>query len=381
MKVARSTIPALLSFGLVMAPAPRAVHAAAFTVSPGESIQAAVDAAPPGSIIKVKPGDYIETHAGTAAVRITKPLKLYGKRNNALGTKARILPGPGQTDGILVEPANPGDPPVNGVKIKGFTVEGFPNNGIWLRYVNDFKIDSNESINNLENGIWPTLSANGLVKKNVSYGSQDSALWIEASENVRVLHNDLHHSPTGLEITVSKNVLAKKNEVHHNSVGIGLYHPNAAGLSPLGGDGYWTIENNHVYDNNEPNSAPPGSMASGLPVGTGILVLGVDHVTVEKNLVENNDFIGIGLVDWCLGAALAGPTFDCNVNPPVVEPLPEYNSFIRNTLVSNGSAPPSGFEPFAADISMLLGPATGNCFSENTPTATLFPPGSPLPPC
>src|SRR5262245_9091086 len=96
-----------------------------------------------------------------------------------------------------------------------------------------------ESISNLENGIWPTLSANGLVRKNVAYGSEDSALWVEASENVRVLNNEFHHSPTGLEITVSKNVVAKKNHIHHNTTGIGLYHPSAASLPPLGDDGYW----------------------------------------------------------------------------------------------------------------------------------------------
>ena len=97
--------------------------------------------------------------------------------------------------------------------------------------MDNFKIENNESIDNLENGIWPTLSANGLVKKNVAYGSEDSALWVEASENVRVLKNELHHSPTGLEITVSKNILAKKNDVHHNTVGIGLYHPSGGGAA------------------------------------------------------------------------------------------------------------------------------------------------------
>jgi hypothetical protein len=50
-----------------------------FKVTPGQSIQAAVDAASPGGTIRVMPGDYIEQHAGTAAVRITKPLKLLAK--------------------------------------------------------------------------------------------------------------------------------------------------------------------------------------------------------------------------------------------------------------------------------------------------------------
>ena len=63
------------------------------------------------------------------------------------------------------------------------------------------------------------------MKKNVSYGSEDAALWVEASENVRVIGNDISGSPTGLEVTVSKNIQIKKNDVHDNTVGMGLYHP------------------------------------------------------------------------------------------------------------------------------------------------------------
>ena len=140
------------------------------------------------------------------------------------------MPDPGQMHGILVEPANEGDPDINGLEINGFTIEGFPNMGIWLRHVNNFNIQNNESINNLENGICPTLSANGQVKKNVAYGSQDTALWVEASQNVRVINNELRNSPTGLEITISKEITVETNNIHDNTIGVGLYHPATAGL-------------------------------------------------------------------------------------------------------------------------------------------------------
>lgn len=350
---------------------------AALTVQPGESIQAAVNAAAPGDTITVMPGDYTETHPGRAAVRVTKPLKLIAK-SKLPDVKVRILPSPGQRDGILVEPAKPGDPDIDGVEINGFTVEGFQNNGIWLRHVNNFTIENNESINNLENGIWPTLSANGLVKKNVAYGSQDSALWVEASENVRVINNEFHHSPTGLEITVSKEITAEKNDVHDNTVGIGLYHPAAAGLpplQPLSDNGYWHIVDNYVHDNNEPNSAPEGSQSAGLPPGGGILLLGVDHVDLQRNRIENNDFFGIAMIDYCL--AVDGTDFDCSRNrPDVRDTSPDYNQFISNELANDGSDPPPGpFESLAADIIALYG--TNNCASGNTAAKTVFLPELP----
>jgi len=354
------------------------------TVRPGESIQAAVDAALPGDTITVMPGDYIEPHDNRAAVRVTKPLKLIAMSSDQ--NPVRILPGEGQTSGILVEPENFGDPDIDGVEIRGFTVEGFENNGIWLRFVQNFTIEDNTSIDNLENGLWPTLSANGLVKNNVSYGSLDSALWVEASENVRVVGNDLHHSPTGFEVTVSNEIYAEDNDIHDNTVGVGLYHPSSAGLPPLEPferNGFWHIVNNRIYDNNFPNPAPEGSIVAELPPGIGILVTGVDNIDIENNLIENNDFLGISIVDYCV--VVAGTRADCEDNPPqVTDTTPEHNRVIGNTLVDNhGDPPPGPFQDFAADILEVAG--ADNCYSdntiENTPPLEPLTIPSPLPPC
>src|SRR4030095_9411515 len=78
-------------------------------VQPGESIQDAVDAASPGDTILVRPGDYVETHEGRSAVRITKPLKLIAD-SSPPDQRVRILPSGEQRHGILVEPPTHGDP-------------------------------------------------------------------------------------------------------------------------------------------------------------------------------------------------------------------------------------------------------------------------------
>lgn len=350
------------------------------TVNPGQSIQAAVDAAQPGQTVIVKPGEYIETHTNSAAVRITKPLKLIAE--STATNPVRLLPGGGgaQRQGILVEPSNAGDPDINGLEIKGFTVEGFQNNGIWLRHVTNFNIEGNTSINNLENGIWPTLSTNGEVKKNVSYGSLDSALWVEAVENVRVIDNELHTSPTGLEVTVSNDVHMEGNVVYNNVVGIGLYPPESAGLPPSNWPSQpfrnWKAVDNHVFENNLPNPVTGGSVGN-LPPGGGILVLGVDTVTLENNRIEDNDFFGIAMTDYCV--AVAGTSISCEDNPPIVpDTAPENNSFIGNKLSGNGSNPPPGpFQDLGADILALGG--ADNCASDNTYTTIIQSPE--LPPC
>ncbi len=349
------------------------------TVRPGESIQEAVDAAAPGETVRVLPGDYTETHGGRAAVRVTKPLKLVAE-SSPPDKRVRILPSPGQRHGILVEPANPGDPRVDGVEIRGFTVEGFSNNGIWLRYVQNFVIEDNESINNLENGIWPTLSAHGEVRKNVAYGSLDAALWVEAAENVRVVENELYNSPTGLEVTVSNDIHMEGNIVHDNVVGIGLYHPSGAGLPPQDWPPSpfrnWTLIDNEVYDNNLPNPVS-GGLVGELPSGSGILVLGVDDVDVQENRVQNNDFFGIAMVDYCV--AVDGTANSCANNPPYyADTSPDGNRLIDNEVTGNASNPPAGpFAAVAADILALGG--SNNCASGNEATTGTYAPE--LPPC
>jgi len=346
-------------------------------VQPGESIQAAVDAASPGDTIRVKPGDYVETHEGRSAVRITKPLKLIAD-SSPPDQRVRILPSGEQRHGILVEPENTGDPDIDGLEIKGFTVEGFSNNGIWLRHVVNFNIENNESINNLENGIWPTLSANGEVKKNVSYGSLDSALWVEASENVRILENELYNSPTGLEITVSNDIHMEGNTVHDNVVGIGLYHPSGAGLPPQDWPSQpfrnWTVKDNDVYDNNLVNPIS-GGLVGALPSGGGVLVLGVDTVDLQDNRVKNNNFFGIAMVDYCI--AVDGTDNSCENNPPFyTDTSPDGNRIVDNEITGNGSDPPPGpFEAVAGDLLGLGG--TGNCASGNTATKVILSPELP----
>jgi hypothetical protein len=140
------------------------------TVYPGQSIQDAVNAVMPGGTVYIMPGTYQETHLGTNAVTVSKDgIRLIARSKPKQGPSGKVILKPfgAQKNGLVVQPAVDGTR-INGFQVKGLTVEGFPNNGILTRYLDNFKIERNETVNNLENGIWPTLSANGIVNNNVS---------------------------------------------------------------------------------------------------------------------------------------------------------------------------------------------------------------------
>jgi parallel beta-helix repeat protein len=373
-KSARSMVGTVMALGLCVALTPTPANALSHIVNPGESIQDAIDAASPGDVVKVNPGDYTEMHGNSAAILITKPLKLIAR--NTKTENVRILPGPGNTDGIVVRGTE--GAPVERVLIKGFTIEGFSNNGIWLEYARKFKIKNNVSANNLENGIWPTLSARGLVKNNVAYGAEDSGLWVEASESVRVIKNELYNNPTGLELTISKKILAKGNNVHDNTVGVGLYHPNGAGLVspyPYEDLGDWRIIRNTIVNNNFPNPVSGGLVGDLVP-GIGALVIGVDDVLMAKNEVHGNGLTGIAVTDWC--------NFnDCGSDPVITEDKVDDDVFVKNTSTGNGAgSPDSAYAAFVSDVLYFTVGGQNNCFDGNTigNVVNVFPGGA-LPGC
>src|SRR5215472_3648839 len=102
--VPRSLLMTTLALLLAGAPVPAAKAAAKIVVHPGDSLQAAIDAAPPGATIIVKPGIY-QGPGGTRAITITQDgIHLVGaaRRNQPV-----VLQQTGsQTHGIWVSPAD-----------------------------------------------------------------------------------------------------------------------------------------------------------------------------------------------------------------------------------------------------------------------------------
>jgi hypothetical protein len=163
------------------------------------------------------------------------------------------------------------------------------------------------------------------------------------------------------------------NEIYDNTVGVGLFHPNAAGNAQLPVMEDWVIQNNHIYGNNKPNAAPPDEFQAGLPPGVGVLLLGVSNHVVADNTVEDNKFVGIGVLGWCTATSTI-PGRDCVNDPPQADPAVNNNLISGNTVIDNGGKPPGTPVDFlAADITYFeFEGSSGNCFENNGPAGFSF---------
>jgi parallel beta-helix repeat protein len=387
-------------------------------VRPGDSIQAAIDRAEPGTRIYILAGVYRELQNPTNGLNITKNgIRLIGQ--NAPGKRVIIENAGNQRNGIVVVPPDradcmschtdlappfplqPGVPPglkmrepmMDGFEIRSITIRGFVNNGLFTENVDGFKIIDVESVDNRNYGIFPTLSKNGLITHSRATGSDtDSGIWVETSENVVVTYNYAADNVNGFEVSNSDDIVLAHNESMNNTIGAAiLLLPDIFDDRP--GAKRIDMHDNYIHDNNKPNTARPGSILSFIPPGLGVLYLGVDGSLISRNWVENNDFVGIAVSDYCL--PLFGTPFQCP--PPFGNPdlpsdpsiTPEFladqsaddNRVEENDLINNGTNPqPGPFQPFAADLSLLTFGDNGNCYGDNAFT-TFFSTIGVLPPC
>jgi len=327
-------------------------------VHAGNSIQAAVDAAAPGALIKIEPGTYSE------AITVSKAgIKLVGLTTYEAGV---IIQNPGdEEDGISVTDAG------DGFTLQNITVKNFEENGVVLDSVDNFTISHVTAINNGEYGIFPVHSSHGIIEHCKVSGHTDTGIYVGQSTNVTMQFNEAFENVNGLEVENSSDVSVTNNQSHNNVCGILI---DLLPKKDIKTSNNVYVGQNHVYNNNHPNFGETGSFESIVPPGLGILVLGTDNTTVEKNIVTGNNFSGITVFSTVVLAILAGIPLDSFD----IEPNPDGAYIHKNVLKNNGSNPP--VLPIVLPGVDLLwdGSGTNNCWKDNN-FSTSAP--SPLPSC
>jgi hypothetical protein len=190
-----------LAAGLSTLWTPAVAPAATITVNPGDSIQAAVDAAAPGDTVKVMPGDYTEPAASGPAVRITKSLKLLAKSKLKDNIRVRILMGPGRTDGIVVEPANRAIPTSSASRSKA-SPSRLPEQRHLAEARAKFTIRATSRSTTSRTASGRPCRERQREEERCLQRAGQCAVG-QASENIRVMQNEALRRPDGPEVTIS----------------------------------------------------------------------------------------------------------------------------------------------------------------------------------
>ena len=279
-------------------------------VKDGESIQNAVNAAQPGDTIRVMPGTYIET------VYIDKDgIRLIGVIEQG---NWPTLEGEGRLNDAVLYSGN-------NIVVENLKITHYKGNAIMGQAGNNFEIRNNLIVDTGVYGVFPQLGQNGIVEGNVISGIEDAAIYVGMSDNVHVAHNEVFDSVAGIEIENSRHAIVENNYVHNNTGGILAFI--TPGL-PIKTTRDVIIRHNFIVDNNTANFGAPGSTVSGIPAGTGILVMAADEVVIHDNIITGNKVAGVLVVDHHNAANV---TID-----PESDPTPDKVAILNNFMMNNG---------------------------------------------
>ena len=374
-------LAAVLAALVVSAPA----EANTINVHPGDSIQAAVDMAHAGDRILVAPGTYREDGhpcpvepGHTCAVSIRKNgIRLVGvpRRHHPVVLRARE----GQDEGIAVNKSDDGDclsepsKRVHGSLIRGLTVRGFEDDGVFVLCVDHWRITGVRAVDNNEYGIFPSHTRSGRLDHSFASGANDTGHYIGQSRDARVDHNVAKGNVSGFELENSTHIRADHNLATGNTAGFLSFALPGLDIKRNSGN---RIDHNRALRNNKANTClDKEDIVCAVPPGSGILLVSADRNRIARNRVRGNRSLGIGVANYCVVQGVSEA--DCAALD--IEPNPDGNRILSNTATGNGNDPdpilPS--PAFAVDLAWDT-TGSNNCWADNVAVKT-FP--SSLPAC
>jgi parallel beta-helix repeat protein len=265
-------------------------EAATIVVSPGESIQAAIDQASPGDVIVVEAGVYREnlnidkdniTLRGQSAV--LKPPASPSPNN------CSPQPGEPSEDGICIFAGvnQQGTIQIDNVRVSGFSVLNFPGSGIIALFANRVTIEGNHAVDNGEYGIAAFSSQRVTFRGNRAEGSEEAGLYLGDTIGPGNLISGNYASGNGLFGFFVRDAFGgtvNGNTAVDNCSGLMFLDTGSGGP---GNNAGWRVTENVASHNNAVCEA--GGEQSPPVSGVGILLYGAQSSNVEENTVQDHD--------------------------------------------------------------------------------------------
>lgn len=266
--------------------APSAAARSTHVVHPGESVQAAVDAAKPGDTVLLAPGSYRESVLIT-----TSGLTLRGSGRTTVLGPASSPTGVCATAGHGICVAGTDAAPVTDTTIRSLTLRGFKKNGLWATRTDRLRVRRVTAENNGQWGIAAERSIRSVLRHNTARGNGDAGLFVantvdaeQGATDTRgtvIRGNVLTGNRIGVTVRRLRNLVVEHNEMTTNCAGLFVVgdesKPRAGAL---------TVRRNHVHEN---NSYCPKTPRLPFLQGSGIVLTGAEETLVTQNRVVDNE--------------------------------------------------------------------------------------------
>ncbi|MDT0495965.1 parallel beta-helix domain-containing protein [Algiphilus sp. W345] len=202
----------------------------------------------------------------------------------------------------------------DGITLLGFTVRDTPGNAIrvfrskyvtfrqiralWSGYDTcDTDPDADDSCaHHGAYGLYPVESQHVLIEDSEAFGASDAGIYVGQTSDVIVRRTRAEYNVAGFEFENTYRAVFEDNIATNNTGGFLVFDlPNLAQYGTKN-----IIRNNQSYNNNTDNFAPIGNIVGIVPRGTGMLLLATDQLEVYGNEVNDNDTLGIAIVNYAL---------------------------------------------------------------------------------